>query len=358
MSRYKVKGLPWNTGIGRDVSAYTSSRDVIKEAELDWSVRKCELRAEMPFTVGGDNKITDNDKLNGVFARDGFIYRTLPEAYATYRTDKNIPLGLVKSKYEVVQNIDAFNFFDDAIGQDKAIWQRAGQFGYGHRVFLCAKLPIEITINGDPIDNYLVFSNSHDGTSSITIMFTPIRVICTNMLNSAIHSSDSFIRIRHTQSAKDKLERGGEILKIACEHAKDAEQLYSALYACTMKDYQVLQYISNLLLTAKEIEALNKYDHVDGYKRLLNKEYLIMEATGISMRKINQIASIYEYYHAGVGQDKILGTAWGAYNAITGYWSNVDEKNGERRMDNLLYGSGNAAMQKALVSVYDIAKIA
>ena len=38
-------------------------------------------------------------------------------------TDYNIPLGVVKSKYTIVQNNDAFNFFDDAIGKNSAIWQ-------------------------------------------------------------------------------------------------------------------------------------------------------------------------------------------------------------------------------------------
>ena len=50
-----------------------------------------------------------------VFGTD--IYRKCDNAFDTYRTDYNIPLGVVKSKYTIVQNNDAFNFFDDAIGK-------------------------------------------------------------------------------------------------------------------------------------------------------------------------------------------------------------------------------------------------
>ena len=38
---------------------------------------------------------------------------------------------VVKSKYTIVQNNDAFNFFDGAIGKNSAIWQTAGFWGNG-----------------------------------------------------------------------------------------------------------------------------------------------------------------------------------------------------------------------------------
>lgn len=358
MSKYRINGLPWSIGMGASVEDCITAREVMEKANLNWVVKKCELMAEMPFTIGGDNEITSVDELNGTFSRNGKIYRPCPNAFATYRTDKNIPLGLVKSKYEVVQNMDAFNFFDDAIGVDKAIWQNAGMFGYGHKIFVTAKLPITTKVGNDEIENYLVFSNSHDGSSSVTIMFTPIRVVCTNMLNSAIKNADSYIRIRHTESARERLNRGAEILRIACEHAKDAKQLYDALLTIKMSDEQVLEYLSKLQLTDKEYAALMEYDPDGGFKRLIGREYLCLEKTKISVRKANQIQNMFEYYMDGIGQQHIGGTAWGAYNAVTGFYSNVANLEGERRMDSLLYGSANSNMQKAFVEAFDYRKIA
>lgn len=357
MSKYRINGLPWSSGLGVSVKDCHTAREVMETAGLNWVVKKCELMAEMPFTVGGDNDITSIDELNGTFARNGKIYRPCPNGFSTYRTDKNIPLGFVKSKYEVVQNMDAFNFFDDAIGPDKAVWQAAGMFGYGHKIFVSAKLPITTKVGNDEIDNYLVFSNSHDGTSSVTIMFTPIRVICTNMLNSAIKGSDSYIRIRHTESARERLQRGAEVLRIACEHATDSQQLYNALLTIKMSDEQVLEYIANLQLTDKERAALMEYDPQGGFKRLIGKEYLCLEKTKISVRKANQIQNMFEYYMDGIGQQHIGGTAWGAYNAVTGFYSNVANLEGEKRMDSLLYGSANSNMQKAFVEAFEYRKV-
>lgn len=344
--QFPVKGLPWSGGFGTNVTDCKTARDVMEKAKLDFVVQKCPLVAKMGFSINSKNTFADDDDES--FAYKGHMYRECPNAFATYRTDFNVPLGIVKEKYEVIQNTEAFNFFDDAIGPDKAIWQTAGYFGEGHKIFVCAKLPVDITVKGDKVDNYLVFSNSHDGSASINILFTPIRVICFNMLNSAINSADSYIRIRHTQSARDKIQTGADILRIACEHANTTQQLYDALATIKMSDEEVMRYISRLNLTDAERQTLEDYDPKNGYNKLFKKDYLTLEKTNISIRKINKIVSMYEYYHTGAGQNQIMGTAWGAYNAVTGYYSNVDNTEGRRRMDTLLYGSANRSMGAAL----------
>ena len=348
--RYHAKGLPWASGIGKDVKDCTTSAEVLDKAGLDFVVEKCALVGEMPFSLNKAN----NDIALGDFVHNGRVYRSCPNAFATYRTDLNIPLGVVKSKYNVVQNHEAFKFFDDAIGQDKALWQTAGQFGFGHKVFISAKLPITTNVHGDEVDHYLVFSNSHDGSSSINIMFTPVRVFCTNCLNAGLESSDSYIRIKHTKSAQEKLQTGAEILRIACQYAQDAQQLYNALYCINMKDEQVKQYLANLNLSAAERQALMDFDPKYGYDKLFRKDYLTLERTGISTRKANKIVAMWDYYNEGIGQQQIAGTAWGAYNAVTGYYANVGNDVGEKRMDTLLYGGAFNSMQNAIADAYSL----
>lgn len=343
MGRYTVNGAPW--AIGKDVSDCKSSAEVIHKAGLDFIVDKCELVAAMPFGIKRNNIINE---LAGEFAHDGKIYRELVGNYATYRADTSKPLGLVKDKYQVVQNIDAFRFFDDAIGEGMARWDKAGILNGGRKIYLSAKLPVETRVGDDLIDNYLVFSNSHDGTSSVNIMFTPIRVICTNMLNSALKSADSYIRLRHTENVKKQLQRGAQILNIACKAASTAQEFYNSLTKIKMSDGDVMKYLANLQLTKKERELLNEYDDVNGYKKLMFRDYRVMEVTGISSRKANQIASMFEYYCNGIGQKQISGTAWGAYNAVTGFYCNVANLEGEKRVDSLLYGGANSNMLKAI----------
>lgn len=353
MSKYTVNGAPWALGI--DVSDCKSSAEVMHKAGLDFIVDKCELVARMPFGIKRNNIVND---IAGDFVKDGYIYRELVGSYATYRADTSQPLGLVKAKYEVVQNIDAFKFFDDAIGEGMARWDKAGILDDGRKIYLSARLPVETRVGDDLIDNYLVFSNSHDGTSSVNIMFTPIRVICTNMLNSALKSADAYIRIRHTESAKQKLQRGAEILRIACKHADTVQDYYNSLLKVKMSDKEVMEYLANLQLTAKEQDLLLNYDKENGYKKLILKDYRTMEVTGVSQRKANMIASLFEYYCDGIGQKHIAGTAWGAYNAVTGFYCNVANLEGEKRVESLLYGGANSNMIKALNAANDFASVA
>lgn len=346
MSRYTINGAPW--AIGKDVTDCKTSQEVMEKAGLDFVVDKCDLMARMPFGMGRNNIV---NPMAGEFARDGHIYRELPNAYCTYRADNSQPLGLVKEKYRVVQNIDAFKFFDDAIGEGMARWDRAGILNGGTKIYLSAKLPVETRVGQDLIDNYLVFSNSHDGTSSVNIMFTPIRVICTNMLNSALKSADSYIRIRHTESVKKQLQDGAYILNTAIKHANTAQEFYESLTKIRMSDEQVMEYLANLQLTDKEREALMMFDEKNGYKKIILKDYLTLERTGISQRKANQIANTFDYYLDGIGQKHIAGTAWGAYNAVTGFYCNVANLEGEKRVESLLYGGANKNMVKAMNEV-------
>ena len=202
---YKVKGKPWEYSGAVKVENCKTAADVMSAANLDFEVAKCELIAKMPT-----NSIAEHEG----FVFNGDNYVKCPNAYATYRTDYNIPLGIVKERYTPVQNIEAFSFFDDCIGKDRAIWQTAGFFGNGERIFVSAKLPNDILVNGDPVENYLVFTNSHDGSTGVKILFTPIRVVCQNTLNAAIRTSTNFVSFRHTSSVHDNINVAKEILGI------------------------------------------------------------------------------------------------------------------------------------------------
>ena len=349
MARYTVTGEPW--AIGTDVSDCETSYEVMQKAGLDFIIDKCDLMARMPFGIKRNNVVNE---LAGEFSRDGHIFRELPGAYATYRADNSQPLGIVGDKYEVVQNIDAFRFFDDAIGEGQAKWTHAGMLNGGRKIYVSAKLPFGMNINGDPVDNYLVFSNSHDGTSSVNIMFTPVRVFWTNKLNSAIKSADSYIRLRHTPSVKKQLANGAQILNAAKKLSNTTQEFYESLTKIKMSDEEVMKYIADLQLNEKEYEALMQYDSKNGYKKLMLRDYRTMEVTGVSPRKANQISNTFAYYLDGIGQKQIAGTAWGAFNAITGFYSNVANLEGEKRVDSILYGGASSNISRALKAASEL----
>lgn len=347
---YNIKGAPWRYSGAIDVSQCTTSEEVMIKAGLDWTTAKCELVGKMPINLGSDFD-ADLDKINNIKDEGGFIYgkdiyRLCDNAFATYRTDHNIPLGVVKSKYTPVQNKEAFTFFDSAIGKNSAIWQTAGFFGNGERIFVSAKLPDNILVNGDPVENYLVFTNSHDGSSGVKILFTPIRVVCQNTLNAAIRGASNYVTFRHTNNVHSKIGIAQEILGISKIKVQETNEYYNFLNTIKVTDDQVVNYICGQVLTDEESFRLKETGHYN--KELVYRSFGAMQDAKISTRKMNVISDMWDYYQGGIGQKEIAGTAWGAFNAVSGYYSNVDNSNGIKRLDSLLYGDKGRKIESAV----------
>lgn len=335
---YEVKGLPWSNDLATNVEDCTTAAEVMHKAKLDWQVAKCNLVAKMP-------NINLNDDLENGFIHGYNSYKECPNAFAIYRTDKNIPLGIVKDRYTPVQNIDAFTFFNNAIGKNKAVWQTAGYFGYGERIYVSAKLPNTIFVNNDPVDNYLVFTTSHDGTSGIKILFTPVRVICSNILNAAIKSSTNYISFKHTKSVHKNIDIAAEILQTCLERSINLQEQFNAMTKIKMNDTEAQNIFANTVLTEDELFRIKQTGHT--IKEIIYRDWRAMEDANISMKKANVINAMTNYYYDGVGQKNILGNAWGVYNAVTGYYSNVDNATGLKRMDSLLYGDKSRKIELA-----------
>ena len=335
---YMIKGVPFRYKGAVNVEDCKTSEDVMRKAQLDWSVAKCELIAKMP------GLIEDIDKSSG-FMKGGDYYEICPNAFATYRTDHNIPLGLVKDRYTIVQNTEAFSFFDKAIGKDKAIWQTAGFFGNGERVFVSAKLPNNILVNGDPVENYLVFTTSHDGSCGVKILFTPIRVICENTLNAAIHQASNYVSFRHTNSVHANINIADEILGICKNTTFDLSDKYNAMYRKSMTDEQAQQVFANIIFTDKEIANITLTGHT--VQQIIMRDWRAIQDAEISTKKVNAICEMNNYYFTGIGQRQILGTAWGVMNAVSGFYSNVDNAVGTKRMDSLLFGDKSRKIERA-----------
>ena len=327
---YYAKGAPFRYKGAVNVEDCITSKQVMEESGLDFTVEKCRLFAEMT-----PNQKAVNSRLITDFNENHELknYGLIDNAYGIYRTDYNIPLGLVKERYEPVQNVDAFKFFDDAIGENRALWQTAGFFGRGERIFVSAKLPDDILVHGD---TYLVFTNSHDGSTGVKILFTPIRVICQNTLNAAIKTSTNYISFRHTKNVHSNINMASEILGICRKQSAALNEYYNLLYTTKIKDNDAIDVFGNIVLTPDELTKIKMTGHT--VKEVADHLWFALNDAEISTQKANVLSGMVDYYNMGIGQKEIIGTGWGVYNAVSGYYSNVDNNEGQKRMDTLLYG--------------------
>ena len=210
---------PWH-GLGTMVEDAPCSREALIAAGLDWDV------IQKP-----------------VFTQDGVRIKGY---YANVRDCDGSVLGVVTSRYRVVQNRDAFAFTDGLLGEGVR-YETAGSLMCGRKTWILAKLPEKYIIQGEQVMPYLVFSNTHDGSGAIKIAMTPVRVVCNNTLNLALDRADRIWSVHHTGDIAAKLEDTKETICRAEEYMSALGKEFDILSKKKVTDAAVKEYISLLL---------------------------------------------------------------------------------------------------------------
>lgn len=287
-------------GLGQVVEGAMTSGEAIKLAGLDYEV------AKMP-----------------VFGQLGEQLLPVPNKFSTYRTDNNSVFGVVGDRYELVQNKDAFSFFDAIVGEGSAIFETAGALNLGERVFISAKMPEQIRIAGtdDITEMFVLLTNSHDGSGAIQACLTSVRVVCQNTLSAALRGTKNKISIRHTANVKANLEQAHKLLGISHAYSEELNTCFNVLAKKSVTDAQVKKLLEELFVSEKQD----------------------------STRIINIREAALEAYFTGVGQEKIIGTAFGVLNGLTYYFDHVKSyKNSEAKFQNIIEGTSQKTIEKAL----------
>jgi hypothetical protein len=98
----------------------------------------------------------------------------------------------------------------------------------------------------------MVFSNSHDGSGSIKVAMTPIRVVCQNTLNLALNSAKRFWPTIHTGDMKSKLDEARKTLLLAEYYMDRLSTEVDCLQKIKMSDKKVMECIEMLFPMANE----------------------------------------------------------------------------------------------------------
>jgi phage/plasmid-like protein (TIGR03299 family) len=331
-SFFSVKEKAWH-GLGQIVTEYPNSAEALKFAGLDYTVEKRKL-----FIY--DNKNDQADAENEIKIPEIEV----PDYSATIRTDTEQVLGVVGKDYQIIQNTEAFSFFDAIVGGEGIQYETAGALGKGERIFITAKLPDYIKVgNDDLIEKYLFLTTSHDGFGSITAAFTPVRIICQNTLHAAMRNSTNSIKIRHTQSAKERLEEAHKVMGISNKLSEQLGDIFNHWAKVSITDAEVKKLIELAMAPSKEV--------------LHNLHSGKLDELSTNFKNI--CSNVFEYGMSSPTQqtDTTKGTLFGAYNSITGYFQNVRAyKNDEAKLKSIMYGTGSQRTQRAFDLCEDFMK--
>lgn len=315
-SFFSVQEKAWH-GLGQIVTDYPTSAEAIKHAGLDYEVIKS------PLYTNASNIIDPTDSLE---IRGNEV--NVPNYFATIRTDNNAVLGVVGNEYHIVQNREAFSFFDAIVGgTDGILYETAGALGNGERIFITAKLPDYIRVgNGDDVtEKYIFLTTSHDGSGSITAAFTPVRIVCQNTLNASLRNMSNVVRIRHTSGAKQRLENAHKVMGLANEFSNQLEDIFNNWAKVKVADNEVKKMIQFALCPNKETLQHLKAGNDDEISTVFK----------------NTVEDAFAYAMTSDSQqmNTTKGTLFGAYNAVTGYYQNVRSyKDSEAKLQSIILG--------------------
>ena len=299
---FYVGETPWHQ-LGIKVASALSSAEAIKIAGLDWDVIPKPLYDEKHREIKGYkvNVRSSDDKI----------------------------LGVVTDRYKIVQNKEAFAFTDALLGQGVK-YETAGSLASGKRIWMLARLEDRLMAE-EEMENYLVFTNSHDGTGAIRVACTNVRVVCQNTLNLALRQASRHWSCVHTGDIQGKLEEARYTLSNAERYMEALEEEFGELKLKKVTEKEVRDLTDKLL--EMEFEDLAKRANVDNkvvsFKDILKSH----KAEEKLNQKRSEILNIY------FDKPDLRGTEHTAFrfvNAISDYCTHTtDHKNTRNYQENL-----------------------
>jgi phage/plasmid-like protein (TIGR03299 family) len=213
--------VPWEgTGVSVSEDEVKTAQALMEQAKLDWEV----VERDLYFSP-------TNDLMKQVLAKTH---------KAIVRETDGALLGVVGRKWTPLQNHEAFDFVDKLIEAGALRYHSAGSFKDGKVIWIQAEFAETEILPNDPHKKYLMLVSAFDGTFSVRIGETDIRIACWNTFMMALMDmarglgKRKEIRIRHTQSMKDKIKAAEQAIKLAHERSGRTDNFMKALARMSM----------------------------------------------------------------------------------------------------------------------------
>lgn len=258
--------MPWH-GLVNPVEGVLTAEEALKEAKLDWEVEK------QPIYFGEEKKI--------------FSGRN-----AVVRIRDQKELGIVGNGYKLFQNAEAFSFFDSLVESDEAKYTAAGSLFGGKRIFLTAQIGEDFLIDGqDPHKQFLLITNSHDGSQALTAAVTTIRAVCDNTVTMGIKGAKYKWTLRHQSTLTGKVAQARDALAMSFKYTDAFQAEVEKMMQIQVTKDKFLKIVEDIIPPAKLQHDKNVLAIMD----IFENEKTVNDTSG-------------------------KGNAWGAYNALT-FWT-------------------------------------
>ena len=252
------------TNIGANITEATTVEEALKLSHLDYTVEKVPVYLE-----------------NGT---------AIPGAFCTKRENSDLTYGVVGSQFEIVQNIEGFDFINSMVPEGLK-FLKAGE---NHKfIYIIAQLP-EFDLMGDKVAPHVIFQNSHSGSTTLKATIAPLRIVCENQFNLTFRKAANKISLRHTKSIKGRLHTAQEVLIHSSDYISEFQK-----EAILMAQHKV---------SKKQVDSL--LDDIFEIK----EEFNPTQVRRMEEKRERFLAA----YNADDNQN-FIGSQWGLVNAYTDF---------------------------------------
>jgi len=257
-----------------------------------------------------------------------------------FRNDTNECLGVVGKSYHVKQHHEVAELAHKLTGMGELEWAKVGVVNNGAKVWFNLAMPDELLINGnEPIQGYMTFMNSHDGSSGIRIIVGCIRMECGNQINLVMKNAKAqgnYFTIRHTKNMEEMIEQTLKAINVSNVMLEDWAKEAQGMMEVEMDMADRVQFYLDHLPIQQNEELISESNPHGLATRGQN---MLTQALDLEKEPQNQIGDMD-------------GTLWQATNVVTDFidhqWiTTKDGKVNEKRAESAMVGTGQRIKGKA-----------
>lgn len=307
-----VDAVPWH-GLGNRLTPKQPIEVWQKQAGMDWTIKETPVL----FNVAEDG---------------GLHVKAHSESRVLYRSDSQMALSVVGSRYQVVQPAEVLEFYRSLVSVGGFELETAGVLKGGKKLWALAKTGQETVLKGnDKVKAYLLLATSCDGTLATTAQFTSVRVCCSNTLQMAVGNTKGAVKVPHST-----------------QFDPDAVKKELGIGISTWETFMAE------IKTMSE-RKLNKFEAMNYLVKVLGDPDVPL-ADQPNQKALQAVHALFQGQGKGSELQAANGTVWGLLNGVTEY---VDQHRRARsqdyRMDSAWFGAGATIKDRAFQEAMKLA---
>lgn len=304
-----------------------SASEAARQANLDWNVMLADMEAIVP------NKVNEYETLTNRYL--------IPKRQAVIKLGKentNEVIGVVGTKYKIVQNMEVFSALDTLVDSGDARYTAAGEYNNGANIWMVMELPVGVKVAHDPHAAFLLVQSSHDGSCAVRIRPIIERLFCSNQINRIIKgkSRNAYTyTMKHTTNSQLSISDIRNITQLTYTSITEYEAVADTLLNRRVDDRQVKNIFKSVWSLPSEVE--------DMPENLLSQGQRRQRTIALTGRE-----SAWNIYSQSPTQENIKGTAFGVWQAVIEHADHYASGGSDRRAIATISGRNDKIKDRAL----------